>query len=265
MTDSGKPDFDPTEVRMTFGEHLEELRRRLWKALLALAVCFGVAIYFYGDLVRFITRPHFLAMHLLNQPPESSRLLSGSYPGPIGAILKLAFIVGCFGASPVILYQFWKFVNAGLYPRERRWVATFGVASFVLFVGGCVFGYLVLIPYTLYGLAKAATIDVISPTYTFSDYLSLVMTLTIIMGVVFEMPLVMLFFAKIGITSASTYNKWRRYAIVGNFILAALLTPADVLSMLVMVVPLLFLYEVGVLLSWILVKKPKSRVETAAA
>lgn len=255
------PEPDSTEARMTFGEHLEELRRRLWKAIIALGVCFAVALYFYADLVHFITKPHFRAMQLLKQPDP--RLLSGSYPGPVGAIIKLSFIVACFGASPFILYQFWKFVSAGLHAHERRWVYTFAPSSMFLFVAGCAFGYFVLIPYTLYGLAKAATIDVISPTYTFSDYLNLVMTLTVIMGTVFEMPLVMFFFAKIGLTSASTYNKWRRYAIVGNFILAALLTPADILSMLVMVVPLLFLYELGVILSWLFARKPKAKTSEA--
>jgi sec-independent protein translocase protein TatC len=201
-------------------------------------------------------------MQLLKVPEDKRQLLSGSYEGPIGAILKLAFIVGAFASSPIIAYQFWKFVGSGLYPRERRWVLTFAPASFLLFFAGCVFGYLVLIPYTLYGLAKAATIDIIAPTYAFTDYLTLVMTLTIIMGSIFEMPLLMLFFAKIGLCSSATYNRWRRYAIVGNFILAAFLTPADIISMLVMVVPLLFLYEVGVFLSWLFANK-RAKIETA--
>jgi sec-independent protein translocase protein TatC len=246
------------EVRMTFGEHLEELRRRLVKAILALLVCFLVAAYFYKDLVHFIARPHFTAMALLGLAPEQSKFLSGSYTQPISAILKLAFIVGTFAASPIISYQFWKFVSSGLYPRERRFVLTFAPSSFFLFTGGCLFGYKVLIPYTLYGLSRMVHLDIISPTYTFSEYLTLVMTLTIIMGVVFEMPLLMLFLAKVGLVNHGHYNQFRRWAIVGNFVLAALLTPADVISMLVMVVPLLLLYEIGVLLSW-LFARPKEK------
>ncbi len=254
----------PDEVRMTFGEHLDELRRRLWKALLALVVCFLVATVFYRELVAFVARPHQKAMALLKVPPEQAKLLSGSYTHPWTTIMKLLFIVSCFAASPVIAVQFWKFVGTGLYQKERRWVLTFAPASFLLFCAGCIFGYLVLIPYALYGLSSGLNIDIITPTFTFAEYLTLVMNLTIIMGAVFEMPLLMLFFAKVGLASASTYNKWRRYAIVGNFILAAILTPADVISMLVMVVPLLVLYEIGVILAWIF-GKPKPKAEPVAS
>lgn len=253
------------EVRMTFGEHIEELRRRLVKSLLALMLCFLIAAYFYKELITFVAQPHFRAMALLGLSPEQSKFLSQSYTSPITAILKLALIVGTFAASPIIAYQFWRFVSGGLYAKEKRFVLSFAPASFLLFCAGCVFGYLVLIPYTLYGLARAINVDIISPTYTFSDYLSLVMTLTIVMGVVFEMPLLMFFFAKVGLLSHVHYNKYRRWAIVGNFILAALLTPADMISMLVMVVPLLLLYEIGVLLSWLFARpKPKPAVEPAA-
>lgn len=252
----------PGEVRMTFGEHLDELRRRLWKSILALLLCFLVAAVFYRELVAFVARPHQKAMALLKVPPEQAKLLSGSYTHPWTTIMKLLLIVSCFAASPVIAYQFWKFVGAGLYARERRWALTFAPASFFLFCAGCVFGYLVLIPYALYGLSSGLNIDIVTPMFTFGEYLTLVMNLTVIMGVVFEMPLLMLFFAKIGVCSASTYNKWRRYAIVGNFFLAAVLTPADVISMLVMVVPLLVLYEIGVVLAWIF-GKPRGTGEAS--
>ncbi|MBI2898965.1 MAG: twin-arginine translocase subunit TatC [Planctomycetes bacterium] len=266
MTPEPKPPTDATEVRMTLGEHLDELRRRLWKALVALLLFFLVAFVYYKQLVAFVARPHQQAMTLLDPKRPPSPFLSGSYTQPWAAVIKLSFIVACFAASPVILYQAWRFVGAGLYPRERRWVLKFGPASFLLFIGGCVFGYLVLIPYALYGLSSGLNIDVISPTYTFSEYLDLVMKLTLIMGVIFEMPLVMFFLAKIGVCTASMYHRWRRYAIVGNFVVAAVLTPPDVISMFVMVVPLLFLYEVGVVLSWLFARpKPKEKAEPAPA
>ncbi len=269
----GTPDQREEAGRMTLGEHLEELRSRLWKSIVALVLCFGVAVYFYKDLTKFIAEPHFKAMqfiHSENNPDQEfdrnqSKLLSGSYTSPIGAILKLAFIVGLFFSSPIIAFQLWKFISAGLRKAERGFVVIFGPSSFFLFVVGCAFGYFILIPYTLYGLSRVLQIDVISPMYTFSEYLSLVMTLTIIMGVIFQMPLLMLFFSKIGLCSAGDYNRFRRYAIVGNFILAAVLSPADVLSMLVMVVPLLVLYEVGVLLSLVAGKKSEDDDPTPAA
>ncbi|MDP6958359.1 MAG: twin-arginine translocase subunit TatC [Planctomycetota bacterium] len=251
------------DVRMTLGEHLEELRGRLWKAIVAITLCFGVAIYFYKDLTTFICDPHFKAMQFIwhEEHPETAfdpadwKLLSGSYTAPIGAVLKLAFIVSLFLSSPIVAYQIWKFISAGLRRAERGFAYLFGPSSFLLFVVGCAFGYFILIPYTLYGLSRVLKIDVISPMYTFSEYLSLVMTLTIIMGVIFQMPLLMLFFSKVGIFTARQYNQFRRYAIVGNFVLAAILSPADVLSMLIMVIPLLVLYEVGVVLSLLAGKK----------
>ena len=252
------------DVRMTLGEHLEELRGRLWKAIVAIILCFGVAIYFYKDLTTFICVPHFQAMERLsdgeNSPedafdPADWKLLSGSYTAPISAVLKLAFIVSLFLSSPFVAYQIWKFISAGLRRTERGFAYIFGPSSFLLFVMGCAFGYIILIPFTLYGLSRVLKIDVISPMYTFSEYLTLVMTLTIIMGAIFQMPLLMLFFSKVGIFTARQYNQFRRYSIVGNFVLAAILSPADVLSMIVMVIPLLVLYEVGVLLAFLAGKK----------
>ncbi len=188
------------DARMSLGEHLEELRSRLWKSIVVLALCFGVAIYFYKDLTTFVANPHFKAMKFIwseEHPdeefdPEKWKLLSGSYTAPIGAVLKLAFIVSLFFASPLIAYQIWKFISAGLRRVEWGFVFVFGPCSFLLFTVGCAFGYFILIPYTLYGLSRVLKIDVISPMYTFSEYLTLVMTLTIIMGVIFQMPLLML-------------------------------------------------------------------------
>ncbi len=264
MTEPDETTVPEDDVRMTLGEHLEELRSRLWKSIVALALCFGVAIYFYKDLTTLVAAPHFVAMEKIwkeehppgeDFDPSTSRLLSGSYTSPIGAILKLALIIALFLASPIIAYQIWRFISEGLRRRERGFAFIFGPSSFLLFVTGCLFGYLVLIPWTLYSLSRILQIDVISPLYTFSEYLSLVMTLTIIMGIIFQMPLLMLFFAKIGVCTSAQYSQFRRYAIVGNFILAAILSPADILSMLVMVVPLLVLYEVGVFLAFVGGKK----------
>jgi sec-independent protein translocase protein TatC len=245
------------EVRMTFGEHLEELRSRLFKSILALLGAITGCMFFYQPLVVFITRPHFKAMRLLDVAEKDSKFLSSTYTGPVVSMMMLTFIIGLFLASPVIGYQIWAFVSAGLYKNERRYVLGFAPMSFALFCIGCVCGYIYLVPLALYSLAKMLDTSIVSPTYSFSEYLSLVMKLTIMLGGIFQLPLLMVFFAKIGLVQPSTYNKWRRAAVIFNVIFAALITPADVLTMLLVMVPLLLLYEIGVLCSYIFARPPK--------
>jgi Tat protein translocase TatC len=252
---------DQAEVRMTFGEHIEELRTRLLKSIGALLIAIVVCMAFYNKLVYWVLRPHFKAMSMLypGQPLEAFRPMSGSYGGPIMAVMKLAFIVALFIASPVIGYQMWAFVSAGLYPREKKWVVRFAPVSFLLFLAGCAFGYFILVPACLYGLANAMDTKLLDPTkITFSDYLSLVMTLTIILGGVFQMPLLMVFFTKIGLVQPTNFNRWRRHAIIVNLIFAAIVTPADVVSMILVALPMLALYEIGVVASYIAARKPKT-------
>ena len=246
------------EVRMTFGEHIEELRSRLFKSILALLLAIVGCMFFYQPLVTFITRPHFKAMDLLKIPVEQSKFLSATYTGPVVSMMMLTFIIGIFLASPVIGYQMWAFVSAGLYKHERKWVLAFAPVSFLLFCVGCVCGYLYLVPLALYSLARMLDLDVVSPMYSFSEYLSLVMKLTILLGGVFQLPLIMVFLSKIGLVQPPTWNKWRRAAVMGNVVFAALITPADVLTMLLVMIPLLLLYEVGVVCSYIFARPAKA-------
>jgi Tat protein translocase TatC len=252
---------ESAEVRMTFGEHIEELRGRLIKSILFLVLAIIVAMTFYNKLVAFILKPHFWAMAKLypDLDPSNFRVMSGSYGGPILSVMKLAFIVALFVSSPVIGYQMWAFIGAGLYKHEKRWVVRFAPISFVLFVIGCAFGYKILVPYCLYGLANAIDNRYLDPTkINFSEYLSLVMTLTIILGGVFQVPLIMVFLSKVGLVKPSSWNKWRRHAIIINLLFAAIVTPADVFSMIMVAIPLLVLYEIGFIISWIVARAPKS-------
>src|SRR5688572_8888986 len=143
------PTHDPTEVRMTFGEHLEELRWKLVKSVVALIIMFVVATIFYKELVWFVVQPHLQVMGWLDVKEGSAQLIAGAYTKPIWAVMKLSLIVALFAASPYVAYQVWSFVSAGLYPRERKYVTLYAPFSFLLFFGGCIFGYMVLIPYGL--------------------------------------------------------------------------------------------------------------------
>jgi len=251
---------NPEDVRMTFGEHLEELRWRLFKSVLALVVAFAASIFFYKDLVKIVVRPHFRAMNLLGVTGENAQLMSGAYTGPIWAVMKLSFIVAIIVASPVIAWQIWKFISAGLYPKERKYVHYYAPVSMGLFLAGIAFGYFILVPYGLFGMAEMMKIDVITPRYMFADYLDLFMVLTVMTGLIFQLPLVMLFITSIGLATAKSWLKWIRFAVVGIFVVSALITPSpDAFTQCLMALPLFGLYLLGILLSAFVGRKAVAR------
>lgn len=264
MDHAGKKDGkgDEPEARMTFGEHIEELRGRLLKSVVFLMIATVTSLFFYDQLVWFITRPHVSAMQSLRADMEKKgiktndleyKLITGGYTAPVLATMKLGFIIALFVSSPFIGYQIWAFISAGLYKHERKYVVLFAPISYALFTLGCAFGYGFLVRFCLLGLARTGMADgrVLSPQYVFADYLNLVTTLTIILGAVFQLPLVMVFLSKIGLVAPSTYNKYQRLAILCNLIASAFIAPPDVISMVVVAVPLILLYEIGVLASFL--------------
>lgn len=234
---------------MTFVEHLDEFRTRLLRSLGALAAAIGISMCFYRPLVDLATIPHFRAMSWLAHPPALSRFYAGDYWGSIGAVMKLSCIVGFFFASPLIARELWGFVSGGLYARERHYIRTFAPTSFLLFVSGCVFGYFVMIPYSLYAMVTALPLDKVDPVFSIGEYLQLVMTLTIVIGVVFQLPLVMVLLVKLGLATPERYQSWRKHAVVANVVGAAVIAPPDILSMGVFVLPLVLLYEIGIFTS----------------
>src|ERR1043165_2789420 len=143
MDQAGKKS-EESEARMTFGEHIEELRGRLLKSIVFLMVATVVSLFFYNELVWFITRPHVEVMKKLGIPDAESRLMPGGYATPVIATMKLGFIIALFVSSPFIGYQIWAFISAGLYKHERKYVVMFAPISYSLFAAGCAFGYLIL-------------------------------------------------------------------------------------------------------------------------
>jgi sec-independent protein translocase protein TatC len=275
MDQAGKKDNgkgEEPEVRMTFGEHIEELRGRLLKSIVFLLVATVVSLFFYDELVTFITQPHLSAMKSLRAELEKKgvktddlafKLMAGGYTAPVLATMKLGFLIAIFVSSPFIGYQIWAFISAGLYKNERKYVVMFAPISYALFALGCAFGYFFLVRICLMGLAKTGIGkgDVVSPQYMFTDYLNLVTTLTILLGAVFQLPLIMVFLSKIGLIAPPTYNKFQRLAILLNLIAAAFISPPDVISMCVVAIPMILLYEIGVAAAFIFA--PSKPAETA--
>lgn len=174
------------------------------------------------------------------------------------AFFKVAMIFGLFLAVPFILYEMWKFIGAGLHLHEQRYVVTFLPFSLLLFLMGVLFGYYAMIPVGLRFLASWGATDV-ELNFVLGNYIGLFLTLTLILGLVFQTPLVMVFFNRIGVVAVETYRRMRRVAIFVGVCLAVVLTPPDPVSWSLMAVPMIFLYEVGILVCRFLdTRKPES-------
>lgn len=247
QTPAPAPTDDELGVRMTIGEHLNELRWRLIKSVVAFAICFSAALYFQDRLMVWMTWPLRKAVEGTTIEPH---FVMGGVTRPFWAYMKLCFIAGAIASSPVIIYQIWRFVAAGLYPRERRYVYRYAPISFLLFLGGCAFGFFILVRYGIKFLLEYPSQELWKPLLDMENYMSLVLILTVIMGILAQLPLVMMFVARIGLVSAAGFSSFRRWAIVLNFVLAAILTPSgDPLTQCLMAGPLVILYEVGIILA----------------
>ncbi len=246
---------DPVEKRLTLGEHLEELRSRVIRSLLCVAVGFTLCYAYIEELMDVVLRPYRAAMtsiHSTGTRPLALRPAEGFMN-----YLKIAFIGGLFLAGPLILYQMWKFISAGLYKTERRAVLAYLPLSIILFVVGCIFGYVYLVPTALEFLVAVGQ-KTIETHLTIGDYLDFFFLFTLLTGVSFELPMIMTFFAKIGMVTPQAYRRQWKAAILLAFVLAAILTPSpDPVTQTILAVPLYILYEGGILLSkWAQKKAP---------
>lgn len=223
-------------------EHLEELRKRIIRAVICIIIMSCILYNFMDVLVPILVRP--VGKLVFTSPQEA-----------FVANIKLAFWGGFFFSSPFVLYEVWQFVSRGLKENERRYIRIFGPLSFILFILGAVFGYFVIIPIGIKFLLGFAT-DFVTPMITINNYISFIGGITLAFGVVFELPLVILFLTKMGIVTPEFLVEKRRHAIVLIFIAAAFLTPPDVITQCLMAFPLLALYEIGIIFSKISYKKP---------
>jgi Tat protein translocase TatC len=234
---------------MPFLDHLEELRWRLLKSLLAIAL---------GTAVGWFVVQHFDVLDIMKRPiapflPDG-RLVFTSPTEPLMLTLKLAFVVGLVLASPVVVYQVWAFLAPALYDKERRVIVPAFTAGIGLFVAGATACYLWVLPAALRVLFGFQTAD-LAPFITIDRYFSFAVQLMAAFGVVAELPLVVTVLAAFGLITPAFLIRHRRYAIVVSAVVAAFLTPPDALSMAMMLVPMLLLYEVGILCAWVVSRR----------
>lgn len=239
------------EVKLSFLDHLGDLRRRVTRALLGVLVGM-VAI---GAFVERLF--HLLMVPVLASLPEGQQTLHyTSYIEPLMVYLKVAIYGGVFVAAPWILFQLWQFIAPGLYKRERRVVVPFLAFGSLLFYTGITFCYLVVMPLAFPAMAAIASDASLAPVLTMSAQLSLVLAMLLGFGIIFEVPVVIAFLAMIGLVDAKMLSKYRRVAILVNVAVAALITPTgDPLNLAMMAVPMVLFYEIGIVLARILGKK----------
>jgi sec-independent protein translocase protein TatC len=245
------------EEKLPITDHLEELRHRLIKSAIAVAVGFGLAFAFKEKLFDILVWPLKKVMR------SGDALIYTNLPEAFFVFLKTALLAGIMLASPVILYQFWMFVAPGLYDKERRLLLPILFLSTIFFVGGALFGYFFVFPVGFEFFLSFAT-DVIRPMPSMKEYLSLASTMLLAFGAVFELPLALTFLARLGVVSAKFLSKQRKYAILIIFIAAAILTPGpDIMSQLLMAGPMMLLYELSIIGAKIFGKKKEPEPEIA--
>jgi sec-independent protein translocase protein TatC len=228
------------EEKMSLTSHLEELKTRLIRVLIVVGIGFGVCYLFKEWSFGVITRPLVEAM-----PAQSSLIFTG-LPEAFFIHMKIAFFASLLITAPYTLFEFWRFVSPGLYRDEKKYVLPFVFFSSLLFGGGVLFGYFIALPPAFAFFVSFST-DTLKPMISFREYLDLTLKFLLAFGLSFEMPVFIFFLAKLGVVNAKMLSKQRRYAILIIFIAAAILTPSpDVLSQILMAIPLMFLYEVSI-------------------
>ncbi|MBW1802176.1 MAG: twin-arginine translocase subunit TatC [Deltaproteobacteria bacterium] len=236
------------DEKQPFMSHLEELRSRLIKVAIAAAVGFVIAYIFSERLFQILMIP------LKANMPEGDRLIFTNLPEMFFTYLKCGFIGGILLASPYIFYQIWMFIAPGLYQKEKKYVMPFVFFSTLLFAGGAIFGYFVVFPFGFKFFLSFAN-ESIQALPSVKQYFSFSIKLLLAFGVVFELPVVIFFLTKIGIVSPDMLKKKRKYAILLTFVMAAILTPPDVITQCMMAGPLIILYELGIFISMIAGRK----------
>lgn len=230
---------------MSFLEHLEELRRRIIYSILAVGGGFLVAWGFSDRIFTVMQQP---IMEALQRHGMEERLVYLSPIEPFNMYLKIGLLGGVFLASPVVLYQVWMFISPGLYRQEKRYAVPFLFATVGLFLAGGYFGFRIAYPMALDFLIGYG--EQFQPMITIGAYASMFLTVIIGMGVVFEMPVLIFFLALMRVVSARFLWNNFRYAVLGIFIISAVLTPPDVLSMMIFAGPMMGLYLLSIGVAW---------------
>ena len=243
-----------TDEKQPFLTHLEELRGRLIVCAIAIGIGFIISYIFAKQLFSYLILP------LTKVLPDDSQLIFTNLPEMFIAYIKVALVASIILAIPIIFYQLWMFLAPALYQKEKRYIIPFVFFSSILFVTGSLFGYFIVFPYGFKFFVSFAT-EEIQALPSVKQYFSFAIRLLLAFGLVFEMPIVVLFMTKIGLITPESMKKFRKFAILCSFILSAILTPPDVATQLMMALPIIILYELSIFLSKAIYRKKEEEPE----
>jgi len=252
MTD----DQNSTPPGETFVSHLVELRNRLVKALTAVLVVFLGLMPFAGKIYDVLAQPMMSAL------PAGSKMIATGVITPFLIPVKVTLLVAFLIALPVVLYQAWAFVAPGLYEHEKKLIAPLVISSSLLFLIGVAFCYYFVFG-TVFQFVNQFAPQSVSVAPDIESYFSFVMTMFIAFGITFEVPIVVIVLVRMGIVTVEKLKEFRPYMIVGAFVIAAIVTPPDVVSQLLLAIPLCLLYELGLILAPIFARATRAPEETA--
>ncbi len=240
--------------KMPFLSHLEELRKRLIACAIAVGIGFAICYAFRERLFLILVSP------LKDVLQNGDKLIYTHLLAAFLTYLKTAAVAGILLTAPYLFYQIWMFIAPGLYQHEKKYVIPFVVYSTLLFVGGALFGYFIVFPL---GFKFFLSFEnaYIQPLPSINEYFSLAIRLLFCFGIAFELPVVIYFLAKIGIVTPESLKKKRKYAVLLMFVVAAIFTPPDPASQVMMALPLIILYEIGIIVAKIGTKKKAKKEE----
>ena len=236
MTDAGDDSERPLIA------HLLELRTRLLRGVVGLVLVLLCLLPFANKLYALLAQP------LLDKLPKGGQLIATQVASPFFAPMKLAFFVALVVAMPWLLYQAWAFVAPGLYRREKRLALPLLSSALLLFYAGCAFAYFLVLP-MVFGFLARVTPEGVAMMTDISAYLDFVLVMFLAFGLAFELPVALVILSLLGWVTPAQLREARGYAVVGIFIIAAIVTPPDVVSQLMLAIPMVLLYEAGILAS----------------
>ncbi len=243
-----------SDEKQPFLSHLEELRKRLVACAIAVGIGFVAAYFFKERLFELLVMP------LKRVLPEGDKLIFTNLPEMFFTYLKVSFVAGLLAAMPFIFYEIWMFVAPGLYQKEKKFLIPFVISSSILFVGGALFGYFVVFPFGFKFFMSFAN-EYIRPLPSVKQYFAFSTKLLLAFGLVFELPVATFFLTKMGLVTDVFLRKQRKFAILLIFVAAAILTPPDVITQIMMAGPLLALYEISILVSKLAGRKKEDSEE----
>jgi sec-independent protein translocase protein TatC len=243
-------------VEETFISHLIELRDRLVKASIGILIMTAALMLWPGPSRIY----DIIAAPMINSLPTGSKMIATGVISPFLVPMKVTLVLGFILALPWVLYQLWAFVAPGLYTLEKRLVAPLVIASSGLFVTGVAFCYFLVFGRVFHFIAEFSPSS-IAVTPDIENYLDFVMSMCLAFGCAFEVPVVVVVLVRMGLVSVAKLKEWRGYVIVGAFVIAAIVTPPDIVSQFSLAIPMWLLFEIGVLLSPIFVKATQAPTE----